>query len=82
MWALLSLLTFTIANKDCHHKLPNLSQGTVRLSTKSITKFKHSNDFFVLGISDSSCDTCCYSELLLYNYGKENPSIPIARVDA
>jgi alpha-L-arabinofuranosidase len=49
--------------------------GHVHLTDKNYAKFKKevmkSSKVFILGASDSSCDTCCFTEALLDSL-KEN----------
>ena len=55
----LYLVAIVSAQNKCPENMDNLSQGNVRLSKSSWTKFKKQNKIFVLGISDSKCTTCC-----------------------
>jgi len=76
----------------CDNGLPNLTVGHEWLTDKNYNSFKKKNSMFVLGISDSSCNRCCYTEPLFdilkrqfddktYT-GKKFSKIKIARVDA
>ena len=68
------------AVKNCKDGIENLSQGNVRLNSKSFKKFKTSNKLFVLAVSDSSCEKCCYSEFLIQNFIKEEKNNKEANV--
>ena len=45
--------------ETCDPELPNLSVGDVWLDSGNFPQFKKSNKLFILGISNSQCDTCC-----------------------
>ena len=47
--------------------MPNLSVGHLTLTDQNFKSFIKSNKMFVLGVSDSSCLNCCYTELSLSN---------------
>jgi len=69
-----------------------LSVGHTHLTDKNYAKFKKANKkMFVLGVSDSSCNRCCFTEQVL-NYlvetfdsatyaGKKGEKLKVARVD-
>jgi hypothetical protein len=57
----------TWKSQNCHPAFPNLSVGDVNLTAANFDKFKQDNEVFILGISDSQCDRCCYTEGLLYS---------------
>jgi hypothetical protein len=40
--------------------------GDVNLSSANFNSFKSSHDVFLLGVSDSQCDHCCFTEGILY----------------
>ena len=52
-------------SQNCHPAFPNLSVGDLNLTAANFDKFKQDNEVFILGISDSQCDRCCYTEGLL-----------------
>lgn len=80
--------------KNCSPDYPNLSVGDVNLTVSNFDKFKKDNEVFILGISDSQCEHCCYTEGMLngihtglqtkaHTYGKvsdESELISLARV--
>jgi hypothetical protein len=45
--------------------------GDVNLTDKNYATFKKKNQLFVLGLSDSTCETCCHSEPLLSRLREE-----------
>ena len=51
--------------QNCAPTLPNLSVGDFNLTQASFDKFKQENEIFVLGISDSQCEQCCFTEGML-----------------
>ena len=55
----------TWKSQNCHPAFPNLSVGDVNLTAANFDKFKQDNEVFILGISDSQCERCCYTEGLL-----------------
>ena len=55
----------TWKSKHCHPSFPNLSVGDVNLTQSNLDKFKGDNEIFVVGVSDSQCERCCYTEGLL-----------------
>ena len=55
----------TWKSQNCHPGVPNLSVGDVNLTAANFDKFKQDNEVFILGISDSQSDRCCYTEGLL-----------------
>ena len=74
----------------CIPSLPNLIVGDVFLEDSNFYEYRKTNKFFVLGVSDGSCATCCRDEPLLYflkKYSEERlftykgQPIPIARID-
>ena len=57
----------TWKSQNCHPAFPNLSVGDVNLTAANFDKFKQDNEVSILGISDSQCERCCYTEGLLYS---------------
>jgi hypothetical protein len=51
--------------QNCSPNLPNLSVGDFNLTQATFEKFKQDNEIFVLGISDSQCEQCCFTEGML-----------------
>ena len=51
--------------QNCAPNLPNLSVGDFNLTQATFEKFKQDNEIFVLGISDSQCEQCCFTEGML-----------------
>jgi len=51
--------------QQCDPDLPNLSVSDFNLTDKSYANFKKKNSLFILGMSDSTCQSCCTSEPLL-----------------
>lgn len=53
----------------CNDDLKHLSVGNIHLDDKNYAKFKKdvmaTSKVFILGASDSSCDTCCFTEGML-----------------
>lgn len=81
-----------LGDSPCTSEFPNLGAGHIRLTDKNYKQWRKDNEkLHVLGVSDSSCDTCCHSEKILallkqsfdaktYT-GKKGKVIQIGRVD-
>lgn len=74
-FALIQLLAVFINARqfdyDCNDEFPHLTVGHLNLTDKNYARFKKdvmaSSKVFILGASDSSCETCCFTEALLNN---------------
>lgn len=50
----------------CNPKLPNLSVNEEdELNSDNIEKWKRENKLYIMGVSNSDCDECCYTESFL-----------------
>jgi hypothetical protein len=59
--------------EKCDKNLPNLSVGDVFLNDENYMKFKKKHKVFILGASDSKCESgsCCHSETVLKSLQKQ-----------
>lgn len=83
--------TFSLDSKGCNPDLPTLSVGDFNVSdSEGLTGFKNKYNLFILSVSDSFCEECCKSEIMLKSiqdhikYGRvgyRNEQIPIVRLD-
>ncbi len=87
-----SLARKSSSDNECSPDLPHLQTGHVQLTDKNYTKWKKDNEkLHVLGISDSSCTTCCSTESILSQLkqkfdskiyvGKKGKKLQIGRAD-
>ena len=73
----------------CVPEFPHFSAGNINLTKDNYEDFKAHNKVFILGLSDSDCDKCCYMEsmldhlknLLSTNFTYKGRPIPVARID-
>lgn len=88
--SLLLALTFAKGYSVCDHGLETLSQGNVRLTSKSFNKFKKSEKTFILAVSDSECAICCNTEQTLQyfvnhfekHHTDRSSKVKVARLDS
>ena len=71
---IIALWGLTIARKfdyDCNEEYQHLTVGHLNLTDDNYSKFKKdimaTTKVFVMGVSDSSCVQCCFTEALLDN---------------
>lgn len=68
---LLMLSTARTYDYECNDDFDHLSVGHLNLTDKNYIKFKKevmsTTKVFVLGATDSSCESCCFTEGLLNN---------------
>ena len=76
--------------KGCRADAPTLSVYDIMMDDTNWISFKKKNKIFILGISNSECETCCQNEPLLRfmqgsmknkTYSYKGKKIPIARID-
>ena len=73
----------------CLPEFPHFSAGDLNLTKENYESFKTKSKVFVLGLSDSDCEKCCYMEsmlnhlknLLSTKFAYKGKSIPVARID-
>lgn len=73
----------------CLPEHPHFSAGDLNLTKANYDTFKAQHRVFVLGLSDSDCETCCYMESMLHhlkvllssNHTYKGKSVPVVRID-
>ena len=81
-----------LGDSPCTDEYPNLAAGHIKLTDHNYKQWRKDNQkLHVLGVSDSSCNTCCHSEKILSLLkekfddgtftGKKGKKIQIGRVD-
>ncbi len=74
---------------ECDPRLPHFSVGDVNLTKENYEEYKRAHSVFLLGLSDSECEKCCYMEkmleklksLLSTRFTYRGQAIPVARIN-
>ncbi len=100
MWTLtMALLMWGIMGKNenqqtlddlkCDPNYPHFSVGDINLTKETYEEYKKTHPVFLLGLSDSECEKCCYIEpmlnllhnLLSTRFLYKGKPVPLARIN-